>query len=132
MSDVPLGGLRNKDFARQLRDFTGLTFGKISPTDIDAFLDFGGKLFVFIEGKHGTAMPPFGQKLALERIVNACQAGGVETLLLLASHDTKGDVDYASLPVTRLFHKGKWRPPHKAITVRQAIDEFRAWFDRKG
>ena len=44
------GVIRNRQFAQQLRDFSGLRFGKITPTDIDGFMDFGDRLFVVLEG----------------------------------------------------------------------------------
>ena len=56
--------IRNRDYMRQIKDFSGLRFGKISPTDIDGFLDFGNSLFIFVEMKHGDARIPYGQKLA--------------------------------------------------------------------
>jgi len=37
--------IRNEDFMRQIKEFSGMRFGRISPTDIDCFLDFGNKLF---------------------------------------------------------------------------------------
>ena len=41
-------------------------------------------------------------------------------------HD-QGDVDVAKMPVTELRRLGKWRAPSKAITIRQAIDDFLNW-----
>ena len=62
------GIFRNREYAKQLKSFSGLRFGKITPTDIDGFLDFGNNVYVFIETKHGDAPLPYGQKLALERL----------------------------------------------------------------
>lgn len=124
ITDPMQGKIRNREYAKQLRDFSGLCFGKISPTDIDGFLDFGGKAFVFIETKHGGAMPPFGQKLALERVCDACQRSGVETLLIVASHDTAEDVDVGSLPVIAHRYKEKWKKPKQQTSVRQYVDQF--------
>ena len=45
------GKIRNREYAQILRDLTGLRWGKITPTDIDSFLDFGNKACVFIESK---------------------------------------------------------------------------------
>ena len=63
--------IRNRDYMRQIKDFSGLRFGKISPTDIDGFLDFGNSLFIFVEMKHGDTRIPYGQKLALTRLCDA-------------------------------------------------------------
>ena len=45
------GKIGNRRRALQIRDFTGLRWGNITPTDIDALIDFGDKVFVFIEVK---------------------------------------------------------------------------------
>lgn len=124
MSDVERGGLRSRTFAQQLRDFRGLTWGKISPTDIDAFLDFGDHHFVFVEAKHGDARIGVGQRLALERLVDACSSPSRLAVLLKASHDCSGDVPYHSLPVTRIYFKGAWHAQAKPATVREVIDRF--------
>jgi len=108
-----------------IRDFSSLAFGAITPTDIDAFMDFGGKVFVIIEAKCGNAKCKPGQQLALERLCDACQAGGVETILILASHPkTDEDIEYSTLPVSGMRYKGKWLPGEE-WTVRKLIVDFR-------
>lgn len=69
---VERGVIRNREYAKQLKDFSGLRYGKITPTDIDGFLDFGDQLFVVVEGKHAGSAIQTGQRLALERLVDAC------------------------------------------------------------
>ncbi len=39
--------IKNKEFISQVKVFSGIKIGSISPTDIDGFLDFGNKLFIF-------------------------------------------------------------------------------------
>lgn len=117
------GVIRNREFAQQIRDFSGLRFGSITPTDIDAFLDFGGRRFVLIEAKHGTCEPKYGQRLALERLCDACQASGIETILVFASHDTDGDIDFGSLSVTRYRYKKEWWIWNR--TLKELIELFR-------
>jgi len=123
MNGVPRGQIRSRRYASQQNDFSGLAYGKITPTDIDGFLDFGGKAFVILEGKHVGAPLPLGQKIALTRNTDACQRGGVSTLLIVAEHDTRGDIDFASLPVRDYYYLRKWRPG-SARTVRELIDVF--------
>ena len=117
--------IRNGEYAKQLIDFKGLRFGTIMPTDIDAFIDFGGSKFVFIEVKHQNAPLPLGQQLALERLADACDDAGRKTLVLVASHDTEGDIDIANLPVTKVRFRKQWRD--RQGTVREVIDAFLAW-----
>lgn len=117
------GVIRNREYAKQLRDYRGMVWGKISPTDIDGFIDFGGRLFVFIEGKHGNASMPCGQALALERLCRACHAPPFRSaIILLCTHDTDGDIDYAHCPVARYYWAGRWRQPRKSINVKEAVD----------
>ena len=124
MRTVQRGAIQHREYAQQLRDFTGLRFGNKTPTDLDCFLDFGGSMFVFVEGKHDGAPLPFGQRLAFENLTNACQAGGVESLLLVADHTGAGDVPYATILVRCSYYRGVWRPAPREITVRAAIESF--------
>jgi hypothetical protein len=124
MNDADRGKIRNRTYAQQIRDFSGLRYGKITPTDIDAFLDFGNRIFVFIESKHGTAPLPYGQRLALERLCDACQSAHIESLLLIASHNTSDDINVSDLLVKQYRYKQKWSKPIAAISVRTAIDKF--------
>lgn len=120
------GQIRNKDFATQIKDMSGLCYGKITPTDIDAFVEFQNKLFVFIEGKHNGAKLPFGQRLALERLVDACHKPPtrIATAIVIDHFDACTDVvDFATAPVREVRWNGTWRAPHVAgITLRHAID----------
>ena len=51
MKDADRGKIRDATLIDRLRDFSGLRYGRITPTDIDAFMEFGNKAFVFIEAK---------------------------------------------------------------------------------
>ncbi|MDO9541478.1 MAG: hypothetical protein Q7J98_04040 [Kiritimatiellia bacterium] len=127
MNDEDRGKIRNREWASRLKDFSGLRFGKITPTDIDGFLDFNDQVFIFVEVKHGASMPQTGQRLALERLCDACERGGILSLVIIASHCAEGDIYVATLPVTFIRLKGIWRKPHRPLTVREAIDDFKAW-----
>ena len=119
------GQIRDKRFANQVKDYSGLLYGKITPTDIDGFLDFGNKVFVFLEVKYGDTTMATGQRLALERLSDACQEAGKQTLVVVASHESEGDIDVANLPVTMVrFHK-RWLK--RQGTVREVIDTFLDW-----
>ena len=127
---VERGAIRNREHATQIRDFTGLQFGKITPTDIDAFMEFGDSVFIFIECKHGSAKPKPGQALALDRLADACWKAGKNALLLFCRHDSSGDVPYAGLPVTGYRMRGVTTSiPYRPITVKEACEEFIADWD---
>lgn len=122
--------LKNRKYAKQLIQFTGLTFGSNGqkrPTDIDGFMDFDNRHFVFIEVKHGDADLPHGQRLALERLCDACTAAGKHSTLMIGRHNTLDageDIDAAKLELSQLRLEGIWWKPAKQMTIREAIELF--------
>ena len=125
---VDRGVIRNRDFKTQVADMSGLTFGKITPTDLDAFMDFNNRLFVFVEAKYGLTSMPYGQQLALERLVDACHTPPHRySVAFVTSHTSSGDIDFAKTVVTKYRWNGKWLTPQKLnATLRQGVDCFRA------
>lgn len=117
------GAIQDREKAKQLRDFTGLRFGNITPTDIDAFVEYKNLCYVVIEAKTGSKTMPYGQKLALERLCDDLQKAK-PTLLILGSHNTpeNEDVNYASLRVEKYRYKGKWKSSKK--TTKELIESF--------
>ena len=130
--DSDRGKIRNREAAGQLKDFSGLRFGKITPTDIDGFVDFNNKAFVLIEVKYGTAPMPFGQKLGYERLCDACEKAGIRTLVIVAHHNIEApnEIDVAILPVTLVRLGKKWRKPNVPHTVRSAVEAFLRWSEQ--
>lgn len=131
MNDEERGKIHHREQATRIKDYSGLRFGKITPTDIDGFMDFDNRVFIFLELKKRYSLPPCGQRLALERLCDACEKSGKNSLVLIASYDTVGDIDAANLPVIQIRLHGKWRKPHRPMTVRQAIDDFLAWANKE-
>lgn len=129
MSDDDRGKIRTREYAQQLRDFSGLRFGTITPTDIDGMMEFGDKDWIFFEVKHGDAQMPRGQKLCLERTCDALQDAKRNSIVLVASHNTDGDIPVAELPVTLLRHGKTWRTPRGKVTMREAIEGYLAYCD---
>lgn len=119
------GTINNRDRGRQIRDYSGLKYGNITPTDIDGFLDFHNKIFIFFELKYGDAELPIGQRLALERL---CDATGVEVIsyafIAKHYHPVEEDIDAARAVVTKIRHRGLWTTPKQERTLKQHIDEI--------
>jgi hypothetical protein len=120
------GVIRDRGFAEQGRDYRGLVFGTISPTDIDGFLDFGNKAFVFIEAKYGHTLVAAGQRLAIERLNDATEESGRRALLLIAEHRTPAtqQIDMARARVREYYTRRRWQRPGCHATVRQVIGLF--------
>lgn len=117
------GAISNRPMAERVRDFTGLRFGNVTPTDVDAFMEFGDKQYVFIEAKSGGADMPRGQRLALERLCDAIAETGRLSLLILCADKGVGDIDFANCMVREYRYHGAWHTPKHPITVRAAIDK---------
>ena len=122
------GKIRNRNIAKQLKDFSGLRFGKITPTDVDGLLEFNDKLYIIIEVKYGDASMPYGQQLAFQRGCDAWQSEKRNAYIIVAHHRTpeEQDIDVASQVVGSIYHKKQWDRPRIGMTVRQAIEEIRA------
>ena len=117
---------RNKEYAGQLKDFSGLRWGKISPTDIDGILEFSNKLFIIIETKYKASPIPFGQKLALERICDAINhPPDRHCILILTSHESKQDIDIAQTTVTAYWENPTWFTEVPEVTLLDLIDVMR-------
>jgi len=72
-----------------------MKWGSITPTDVDMSIDFGGKLFVFVEYKHGDAPFPEGQKKHLEYLVKSILAGKAHAVAAIARHSQSIGEDIA-------------------------------------
>lgn len=118
------GVIYNRAYASQLRDFSGLRWGNITPTDIDGLVDFGAKAFVVLEIKHRGGNMPLGQRIAMERLIDNLALSGVDAIGLVAEHNTNGDIDCANCIVTEFRWRQCWYQDERQKTVRAAIEGF--------
>jgi len=117
--------IKNRKYIQQIKDFSNLKFlNGISPTDIDGFLDFGGKKFVFIEAKYKTSKLKYGQRLALERLVDSCTDGGIDSIVLVCSHNSDSDIDVSQAIVNQYRYRHKWYMHNKNETIKDFIGRF--------
>lgn len=127
---LPIRGvIQNRARAKQLRDFSGLHFGNITPTDIDGLIEYHGKAYVILELKLTDAILSDGQRLALERLTDDLSRSGKKSLCIIASHDTQdseGDIDVANAIVAEYRWGGKWLNPKIQYNVKQFMDLFLA------
>jgi hypothetical protein len=120
------GKILNVARKQQINDFAGLIYGTITPTDIDALIDYKNRAYILIEVKYGKAKLPFGQKLALERLVKDTE-NIKKSIAIVAEHyihNTDQQIDISICNVREYFYKGQWRSPKDKITVKEAIDKF--------
>jgi hypothetical protein len=124
------GKIRNPKNISRLRDFSGLRYGLITPTDIDAFFEFGNKSFIFMETKRKGAKMPKGQRLALERLCDACDSPKHRAVVFIAEHGDEEIIDFAKLQIIEIRFGGKWIPIDYEINLRAGINLFRATCER--
>jgi len=124
------GKVFNRALAAQIRDFSGLRYNNITPTDIDAFMDFGDKLFIVIEVKLSGAEMPYGQRLALTRLVDACHSdNGRKAIGIVCEHGNRtGDIDLAHCSVVSIYWDRKWHSDQRRRSVRALIDSVLAYY----
>ena len=110
--------------ARQQRDYSGVRYGNITPTDIDGIIDYKNRCWVIIELKYMDATIPFGQMLCLERLTDDLQRVK-PTLCIIASHmqhNPELDIDVANSLVTHYRKDSMWFQAQG--TVKQTLDNF--------
>lgn len=122
--------IRNPYYAKQLIDFQGLELdGGIYPTDLDALIEYHDAEYILIELKFEKAKVPYGQRLALQRMVDDFTKAGKRAIALVAEHydsDPRKPVIAANCKVRELYYgeESCWRAPTFELTVRQAVDSF--------
>lgn len=118
--------------AKQLISFTNLQWGKNNrPTDIDALFEYHNILYIVVELKYRGNDLPFGQNLALTRLVDDLSLRK-PSMLVVATHETplEQEIDLAAANVERVRLHGKWRLPRNPVTVRKVMDTFIAETER--
>ena len=128
------GKIQDRRRARQIIDFSGLRYGDITPTDIDALIEYHDKAVLFMEFKHRDAELPYGQFLAIARLVTDCHLAGKAAAAFICSHkvdDCLQDIDAANatvrqviLPYFRKYKDGR--------RVKDAVDAFIGWAETTG
>lgn len=123
--------LEHPERAGQLIDLTGINYGNLSPTDVDGFLEVKNKLFVFFEFKNKNAPPiGYGQRTALERVVDALHQSGKVSLAVIGQHNTAHTeiVNGATSKAIEIRWQGQWLSlKDKGYTVRDCVNQAMAY-----
>jgi len=128
------GQIENRARKRQIIDFSGLLFGKITPTDIDGMIEYHGKAFVYYEMKYLGTDIKRGQRIALEQSVISHNKAGRRAVAIVLTHsvdDCKEDIQAEKCLVREYFFRPQkgWEKPKQAETALSLTQKFLNWVD---
>lgn len=123
------GVIKNVTRKQQINDFSGLLFGKITPTDLDGIIEYHNKAYIFFEIKYGDVELLYGQKLCLERLVRDTVKSGKHAVALILEHnihDTSQSVPVADCSVREIYYKieNGWIPPKRKCNAYEFTRQF--------
>lgn len=131
INNVAKGKMIVEKYTTKPRDFSGIAYGNITPTDIDGLIEYKDKCFIFIEAKYGKGELPHGQRLALIRL---CDNLRKPAILIITEYETEGVIDFATTVVREYYYNynRRFRTPEKpGIMLREAIDNFITMIENK-
>jgi hypothetical protein len=134
MPDENRGSIKHLDRYKQLIAYDGLErHRKITPTDIDGLIDYNGNAFIFLECKLTDKALDYGQKLAIENIINGLSESGRPCCCLVFRHSKKPDelIIAKDCIVSEIYYKKKWRYFNKK-NVLFYIEEFEKHWSKMG
>ena len=129
MSYEKRGTYNHKKMGKQLLCFDGIGYGNVTPMDIDGFIEWHDKKRVMLEIKLRGVNVLWGERLALERMVNDFAKVGKEAMAVIADHkvfNTNEDVMVRDCIVREIYHSREkiWRPTKMIMTVGDLLDSF--------
>lgn len=119
--------------AKQLLSFKGLKYGNITPTDIDALIEYQDKAYVYVEVKYKDAPVPLGQRIALERMVKDTPLNK-KSIVIVCEHEVdfvEDDVELIDCKVRDVYLSNdmKWNKGYTEYNVKDLIDMFLSGVD---
>ena len=131
MPEAIRGSIRYIQRYKQLISFEGLErHRKITPTDIDGLIDYNGNAFIYMEFKTEGKLIDFGQKKAIENVVDSHEIAGHRSCGVLIYHNVPSDriIDAKSQIVNSIYQNHKWTDwSQSKRTVNEFIEIWENW-----
>ena len=122
------GVIENVKRKQQINDFSGLLYGKITPTDTDGLIEYKDRAWVLIEVKYLDTDLPYGQRLAFQRFIDdvAIKKQAIAIIAEHDVHDTDESIDVAVCRVRETYFSGRsqWKVLTEQLTVKETVDLF--------
>ncbi len=129
------GTITNRARFIQAIKFDGMKFGRITPTDIDAAIEFDNRLFIFIEAKFVGREILTGQRRFLESMASSANdPPNKYAISIVAEHCVPSDQDVvlSNAIVRDYWRDGEWKKPlFPNTTVLQAVRRMGAYVEKK-
>ena len=106
-----------------------MQWGTITPTDIDAIVDYQNKIWIIYEVKMVGKDVPYGQRLALMRLIQNAKNSGKHGCAMIVEHnvtDPHNNVFLKDCIVREMYttDRMQWRTPRRRKTALQATDDY--------
>ena len=127
MPDSPRGKIYNRKRARQIVNYEGIQIDNITPTDIDGLIEYHDLAYILIELKYIGADVPFGQRLAIERLINDLSTTGKSCVAFIAEHNAGcencecDDIIARYAVVRQIYYNHKW---HNVISKKETLGDL--------
>ena len=116
-----------RERAKQLRDFSGIRYENITPTDLDFAIEYHDGKRILGELKYGDTVIPKGQRWLMERFVNDFVKAGKRSIAFVGKHfvsDCSQDIIVAEAIVDEVYYNGCWTKSESNCTVKALCDWF--------
>lgn len=123
------GVYQNANRGRQLLRFDGFQYGTITPTDIDAVIEYHDQIWVLFEAKLIGKAVPNGQRTLLERGIHDAVKAKKHGIALIVEHsvnDPNKDIILKDCMVREVYttEDMRWRPPKWTINAKDMTDAY--------
>jgi hypothetical protein len=107
----------------------------ITPTDIDGFIDYNGRVFIWLEGKLIDKNLDFGQELALMHLVQmAKDAGRFACVIVFYFLDPEDSIIVAKDKYVYKTYDSislEWKEPKNPVTLLRYIEQIESYCENK-
>ena len=122
---VERGEIRDVNRIARLRSFKSLRIGNITPTDVDAAIEFRDKAWVFLEAKTPDRSMPRGQDLFYRRLVHDLGKSKPTLLLIISQAGEEGmPIDYGQQVVLSSLDGRAQSNIYQGWIAREAVFHF--------
>lgn len=119
------GVINNPELANQPVIWPGMVYGRISPTDIDAVIDFKGLLYIFIELKHQGTDLTIGQRILLERMSDGLSKRNCVAVSIVAHHTCLEEIILPDCTASLIRHNRTWHNVDPGWNVKDLVNRLR-------